>query len=77
VRQAGGEDDGFNRRASQLLDVSIQRNEGEADDDSNHQAADIFRHFWIGAHSKLFDVDPARANSDYGNCKEAIASITR
>jgi hypothetical protein len=77
VRQAGGEDDGFNRRASQLLDVGVERNEGEADDDSNHKAAEIFRHFWIGAHSKLFDVDSPRANSDYGNCKEAIASITR
>jgi len=41
VKHAGGKDNGFNRRASQLLDVGIQRNEGEADDDSNHQAADI------------------------------------
>ena len=28
------------------------------------------------AHPKLFGVELTRANSDYGNCKEAIASIT-
>ena len=77
MNAAWREDNRFNRRFPQFLNVRVERDERESNNDSDHQPANLFRDTWLGAHPKLFDAGPTGANGVYGNCNAAIASITR
>jgi len=48
----GHKRDALDRRAAQLLNVGVERDECEADPNANQKPTDLFRHFLIRLHAK-------------------------